>query len=289
MPPRFVYWTIIAGGLPTAFRAAEREDLLPTFRRIREKHPDAELKWFARGKLWESKDAADRERDERRARTQERFGGQKPPARDGDRKPASTGADGRPAFPPGDGRPRPLPVDGAKDAPSGSRGSGVRKPGGARPRDWRPGGEHRDPRQKFKDAKKARNQDRRQERFARKQGDDRPRVERPPAGRPPAERSRSERPPAERPKANRPPSARPRFDRPRSDRPPLDRPKGSVPGAGRPLPTRPLQAQPSRPGGFKTARPGGWKNRPPGPESRARDRRFDDRGGKGPDKDKRRK
>ena len=58
MPPRYAYWTIIAGGLPTAFRAAEREDLLPTFQRIKEKHPDAEMKYFARGKLWESRDAA---------------------------------------------------------------------------------------------------------------------------------------------------------------------------------------------------------------------------------------
>ena len=49
MPPRYVYWTIIAGGLPTAFRAAERDDLMPTFKRIREKHPDAEMKYFARG------------------------------------------------------------------------------------------------------------------------------------------------------------------------------------------------------------------------------------------------
>lgn len=58
MPPRFAYWTILAGGLPTAFRAADREDLLPTFRRIQEKHPDAEMKWFARGRLWDSPDAA---------------------------------------------------------------------------------------------------------------------------------------------------------------------------------------------------------------------------------------
>jgi hypothetical protein len=54
MPPRYSYWTILAGGLPTAFRAAERADLLPTFNRIREKHPDAEMKWFARGRLWAS-------------------------------------------------------------------------------------------------------------------------------------------------------------------------------------------------------------------------------------------
>ncbi len=49
MPPRYSYWTIIAGGLPTAFRAAEREELMPTFTRLREKHPDAEMRWFARG------------------------------------------------------------------------------------------------------------------------------------------------------------------------------------------------------------------------------------------------
>src|SRR5438477_151006 len=47
-----------AGGLPTAFRAAEREDLLPTFQRIKQKHPDAEMKWFARGKLWQSPEEA---------------------------------------------------------------------------------------------------------------------------------------------------------------------------------------------------------------------------------------
>ena len=58
MPPRYSYWTILAGGLPTAFRAAEREDLLPTFNRIRDKHSDAEMKWFARGRLWESPEAA---------------------------------------------------------------------------------------------------------------------------------------------------------------------------------------------------------------------------------------
>ena len=53
MPPRFAYWTILAGGLPTAFRAAERDELMPTFQRLREKHPDAEMKWFARGQAVE--------------------------------------------------------------------------------------------------------------------------------------------------------------------------------------------------------------------------------------------
>ena len=58
MPPRFSYWTILAGGLPTSFRAAERDDLLPTLRRLQERHPDAEMKWFQRGKLWASPEAA---------------------------------------------------------------------------------------------------------------------------------------------------------------------------------------------------------------------------------------
>jgi hypothetical protein len=114
MPPRFVYWTIIAGGLPTAFRATEREELLPTFKRIQEKHPDAVMKYFARGRLWESAEEAKQAADARRARA---------PRNDG-----------------------------------------------ARGRDWRPGGEHRDPRQTFKDAKKKRNLDWRKERFERRQG-----------------------------------------------------------------------------------------------------------------------
>jgi hypothetical protein len=66
MPPRFSYWTIIADGLPTAFRAAEREELIPTFTRIKQKHPDAHMKWFARGKLWDSPESARREADARR-------------------------------------------------------------------------------------------------------------------------------------------------------------------------------------------------------------------------------
>jgi hypothetical protein len=109
MPPRYAYWTIIAGGLPTAFRTAVREELLPTFQRIKEKHPDAEMKYFARGKLWESPEAA-------------------------------RAAEKRP---------------------------------GTRSRDWRPGGNHRDPRQKFIDAKKQRNAAMRKERWERRTGRER--------------------------------------------------------------------------------------------------------------------
>jgi len=105
MPPRYAYWTILAGGLPTSFRAASREDLLPTLRRLQERHPDATMKWFARGKLWLSPEAAR--------------------------------GDAEAARPP--------------------RGRG-----------WRPGGEHRDPREKYATAKQTRNLARRQERFKRR-------------------------------------------------------------------------------------------------------------------------
>ena len=59
MPPRHAYWTILVGDSPTAFRAADRADLLPTFERLKQKHPDVVLKWFARGQLWESQEAQD--------------------------------------------------------------------------------------------------------------------------------------------------------------------------------------------------------------------------------------
>ena len=100
MPPRYSYWTILAGGLPTAFRAAEREDLLPTFNRIREKHPDAEMKWFARGRIWDSPEESLADLQHARVR---------------------------------------------------------------RDRDWRPGGDHRDPRQTFK-VKRKRDDTRREQR-----------------------------------------------------------------------------------------------------------------------------
>ncbi len=103
---------------------------MPTFQRILDRHPDAQLKWFSRGRLWESPESAKRAR----ARTRER-----------------------------------------------------RHPG------WRPGGEHCDPRQRFKDAKAQQNQARRRRRWEQKRkpsSDDRsvraaPSPSRPGAGHPP--------------------------------------------------------------------------------------------------------
>lgn len=99
MPPRYAYWTIIFGNQPTSFRAASRDDLLPTLRQIQSRHPDAVMMWFARGRLWHSDEEARAALAAQRAR--------------------------RPVV----------------------------------PRGWRPGGEHNDPRDRFKvprDVKRAR-------------------------------------------------------------------------------------------------------------------------------------
>jgi hypothetical protein len=204
MPPRFAYWTILAGGLPTAFRAAEREELLPTFNRLKEKQPDAEMKYFARGKLWDSAEEA------RRSLERER------------------------------------------------RGEAAR-PRERRGPDWRPGGAHRDPRQPFKDAKKARNQERRQERWENRHRDE---------AKPPRQEFRR-RPPRERAASGRrAPASKPHGDPFRGEVPPDRgrrpyRPKNAGRG-GRSGPPRPdrrgtderPQRPPRPPGPNREPRPG---------------------------------
>ena len=58
MPPRFAYWTILIDNKPTAFRAREKEELLPTLNQLRRKNPDIVMKWFARGRLWDAPEQA---------------------------------------------------------------------------------------------------------------------------------------------------------------------------------------------------------------------------------------
>ena len=115
MPPRFHYWTIILEGKPTAFRAHTQEELIPTLRQLQSRHADVIMKWFARGRLW---DTEDQERADAVAKR----------------------------------RPKP---------------SLTRE---RRPRDWRPGGEHQDPRDRFKVPR-----DEKRRRFAQK-------LRRPPTG-----------------------------------------------------------------------------------------------------------
>ena len=58
MPPRFAYWTILIDNAPTAFRAQNSEDLLPTLVQLRRTNRDVVMKWFARGRLWDSPETA---------------------------------------------------------------------------------------------------------------------------------------------------------------------------------------------------------------------------------------
>jgi hypothetical protein len=58
MPPRYAYWTILIDGQATAFRARDREDLEPTLRQLSRTSRNVVMKWFARGRLWNSPEAA---------------------------------------------------------------------------------------------------------------------------------------------------------------------------------------------------------------------------------------
>jgi hypothetical protein len=52
-------WIIVTGAVPTAFRAREREDLLPTLKQLQRKHPETRLMWFDHGRFWESPEEAE--------------------------------------------------------------------------------------------------------------------------------------------------------------------------------------------------------------------------------------
>jgi len=89
VPPRYAYWTILIDQQATAFRAREQEELLPTLAQLRRTNADVVLRWFGRGRLW---DSPEQEREAQR---------------------------------------KPEPVE-------------------RRTREWRPGGQHEDPRARFR-------------------------------------------------------------------------------------------------------------------------------------------
>jgi hypothetical protein len=138
MPPRYVYWTIIYGNAATSFRAGTREELLPTLKQLQSRHPDAVMKFFARGKLWDSEEDARQWRNER---------------------------------------------------PRQERQPNARRPPEHRGKDWRPGGKHRDPRDRYKvprDVKRKRFADRlRRDRVSPRPDRNRPPDESAPPARPP--------------------------------------------------------------------------------------------------------
>jgi hypothetical protein len=58
VPPRFAYWTILIDDKPTAFRAQKQEELLPTFKQLSRTNTNIVMRWFARGRLWDSPEQA---------------------------------------------------------------------------------------------------------------------------------------------------------------------------------------------------------------------------------------
>src|SRR5262245_5821047 len=73
MPPRFAYWTILIDNGPTAFRARDAEDLLPTLHQLKRTNANVVMKWFSGGRLWDSPQAAQQAR-RRPARAVEKRG-----------------------------------------------------------------------------------------------------------------------------------------------------------------------------------------------------------------------
>ncbi len=255
MARHHAFWVILSGAVPTAFRSPRREDLLPTLHQLQRTQQDVALKWFDRGQLWESPEAARlalierrREssgrnadwrpggahkdpraryqltRDQKRARFKQRQ------RRDFDAKSGPT-----PGAPEQPGGPPPFQRDRQHDR--------WRKPQGHRP--FRPQGDRPYGDRPYKP-----------------KGPGRPagQFDRPPSGRPPGH---FDRPPSSRPpgKFGRPPGkfGRPpgQFDRPPGGRPPaggFGKPGGK---SGRPPGERP-------PGKFGNSRPPGKFGRPPG-------------------------
>jgi hypothetical protein len=72
VPPRYAFWTILIDGKATAFRARDRDELLPTFNQLARKNPDIVMKYFARGRLWDTPEQAQWAAQKMVARTEKR-------------------------------------------------------------------------------------------------------------------------------------------------------------------------------------------------------------------------
>lgn len=145
MPPRFAYWTILIDKAPTAFRAKDQADLLPTLQQLRRTNPDVVLKWFAHGRLWDSPEQARESRKPEPTRQEKRGRDWRPGGQHRDprvrTKPGGHQRLGKPDWPSGSGQPR--------EPGRGPGGSGrPRPPGGPHAkRPWdkpRPQGADRD-------------------------------------------------------------------------------------------------------------------------------------------------
>jgi hypothetical protein len=98
VPPRYAYWTILIDNRPTAFRAREQADLLPTLHQLKRTNPNAEMKWFARGKLWDTPEQAQWARTNLPKRAEQRGRDWRPGGTHTDPRTARPKRSGRPAI-----------------------------------------------------------------------------------------------------------------------------------------------------------------------------------------------
>lgn len=62
-------WVIVAGdGAATAFRGRDHDGLIPTLKQLQRTQPDTTIRWFERGRMWESPEQAKEAMLERRRR-----------------------------------------------------------------------------------------------------------------------------------------------------------------------------------------------------------------------------
>ena len=238
MPPRFAYWTIILDGAPTSFRTKEREEILPLFNQLKAKNPGALLKWFSGGRLWDSPDQAREVRDvEKVRRFREERARETNEQRELEERELGAFRErhGRPADGSDQRRPEPSDRSGGVSAPHDGKG----RPRDSRPRseqrgkEWRPGGDHRDPRDKYK-LPPGESRKRWKERNLA------PRGAKPFGKKPSGDPSDGDRPFDRKPFGDRP-----RGDRPLGNGPRGAKPFRSTPGGSRPFGRKPFGDRPS--------------------------------------------
>ncbi len=296
------FWMILAGAVPTAFRSPRREDLEPTLHQLQRTQANVTLRWFERGRVWDSPEAAKeanfaRQRDNAARKDGWRPGGShKDPraryqlTRDQKRSrfkdrlirfgPAQDRDDHAPGAPPKPEAPENAPprTESAPPRPEGAPPRADRPPQAQWKKPWqKPHGDRPFRPRENSGAGADRRPDWRSK--DRPGSSDRPKFERPKFDRPKFDRPKerygsNDRPRFDGPKEGHGSSARPKFDRPKSDRPKersgsSDRPKFDRPKFDRPKGDRPW-TKPAGPGGRRDERgPANREGRP--------DRRSDNR------------
>lgn len=270
MPPRYAYWTILIDGKPTAFRAHERDELMPTFNQLARKNADIVMRYFSHGKLWDSPEQAQWARTtaqpprERRGPDWRPGGTHEDPRARFDKKKNRDHARGDRTFRKPEDRPRRDPPRADAERPQGERR--VDSPRFDKPRFDKP---------RFDKPRFDKRGDRPDRPFD-KRDDQQPGGDRPfrkPYGKPRTERPAggSGQAPSER-RFDKPRGDKPRFDRPRFDKPRFD-PRGERPD--RPFDKR-SDPPPRSDGPFRKPYGKPRPERPVGDSSQApNERRFD--------------